>query len=135
MTSTSQSVTLQDPERSRPSLTRSWSYPVLRTYALSLALALGPAFIPSISSFPPRATRGAVTLDKGQTRPGLIYLLKRELGPNGFAFAFTVVGVALLHIWEAMADLSGSGKVVNDTPRDRSHSPSSGSFRVSVENG
>ncbi|EIN13741.1 hypothetical protein PUNSTDRAFT_109923 [Punctularia strigosozonata HHB-11173 SS5] len=55
-----------------------------RTYTLALTLSLGPALVPFI------ARRGTV----GK----LLYVLKRELGPTGFAFSMTaaVSGGALL---------------------------------------
>ena len=60
----------------------------LRTYALSLALSLGPALVPFLTS--PKSRQD------GLTRLGKI--LRRELGVTGFAFAMTtgVVGGAFL---------------------------------------
>ncbi len=81
----------------------------LRTYALSLSLSLGPALIPFVVSAKARA-RGVGSL---------LYVLKRELGIYGFAFAMTVGvggGAALKHVWKvwettsAQAGDAGTGQ-------------------------
>jgi hypothetical protein len=73
----------------------------LRTYAVSLSLSLGPSLLPFIIAL---FRRGKQT--KGRAR-SLEHVLKRELGPNGFAFAITVAvggGAALQRLWEILEE-------------------------------
>lgn len=73
----------------------------LRTYAVSLSLSLGPALLPFIIGL--FSGRRKAT---GQGR-SLKDVLKRELGPNGFAFAITVAvggGAALQRVWQLLED-------------------------------
>ena len=76
----------------------------LRTYVVALSLSLGPSLLPfAISLF---ARRKEST--RNHTR-SLKNVLKRELGPNGFAFAITVAvggGAALQNIWQSLEDSS-----------------------------
>lgn len=82
-----------------PSLSDDPKHPVqiaLRTYALALSLSLGPSLVPFVTTL----LTGTKPLHANY--PALQRLLKRELGYNGFAFAFTVSvggGAALHHIW------------------------------------
>jgi hypothetical protein len=76
----------------------------LRTYAVSLPLSLGPSLLPF-----------ALSLFSGRKRSrirarSLKDVLKRELGPNGFAFAITVAvagGAVLQRIWQHLEDSGG----------------------------
>ncbi|KAF9453821.1 hypothetical protein P691DRAFT_755182 [Macrolepiota fuliginosa MF-IS2] len=71
----------------------------LRTYALALALSLGPSLIPFITAWL-----------GGQKSPrtnllALKRVLRRELGHDGFAFAITLSvggGAALRHFWNTL---------------------------------
>lgn len=77
----------------------------LRTYAVSLALSLGPSLLPFVLAFFSGRKK-----TKGQART-LKHVLKRELGPNGFAFAITVAvggGAALQRVWNVL-DSSDEG--------------------------
>lgn len=72
---------------------------VLRTYSVALSLSLGPSLLPFVVAFFKRGTKA-----KGRAR-SLKYILNRELGPNGFAFAITVAvggGAALQRLWQLM---------------------------------
>lgn len=86
-----------------PSLSDDPKHPVqvaLRTYALALSLSLGPSLVPFVTA-PFTGTKSFHA-----NYPALQRLLKRELGYNGFAFAFTVSvggGVALHHLWNNAA--------------------------------
>lgn len=74
----------------------------LRTYALSLALSLGPALVPFLTS--PKARRD------GTTRLGKI--LRRELGVTGFAFAMTAGvggGAFLRQLFDVLAERDSLG--------------------------
>lgn len=76
----------------------------LRTYALSLPLSLGPSLLPFALSLFSRTKRSRIRVR------GLKDILKRELGPNSFAFAITVAiagGAALHRLWQHLED-SGS---------------------------
>ncbi|KIM85208.1 hypothetical protein PILCRDRAFT_817207 [Piloderma croceum F 1598] len=73
----------------------------LRTYAVSLSLSLGPSLLPFIVA-PFRKEKHT----RGRAR-SLGYVLKRELGPNGFAFAITVAvggGAALQRLWQILEE-------------------------------
>lgn len=73
----------------------------LRTYAVSLSLSLGPALLPFLISLLSGRRKA-----KAQAR-SLTDVLKRELGPNGFAFAITVAvggGAALQRVWQIWED-------------------------------
>lgn len=72
----------------------------LRTYMLSLSLSLGPTLFPFLAS--PRVRAGGIA------RIGSI--LRRELGPTGFACAMTVSvsgGYALARLWESLSAVEG----------------------------
>ncbi|OSX67574.1 hypothetical protein POSPLADRAFT_1064166 [Postia placenta MAD-698-R-SB12] len=85
----------------------------LRTYALSLSLALGPAFLPFAISA--KARRNGLA--------GLKTILKRELGVSGFAFAMTAGvggGTAIRMLWDMLAtsaepDVASENKDTNHT--------------------
>ncbi|KAJ3550742.1 hypothetical protein NM688_g5007 [Phlebia brevispora] len=67
----------------------------LRTYALSLSLSLGPALFSLLASG---------RLRKNGVR-SLLYVLKRDLGASGFAFAMSVGvggGAALKQLWDIL---------------------------------
>ena len=69
----------------------------LRTYALSLALSVGPALLPFLAS--PKARKD------GMSRLGKI--LRRELGVTGFAFAMTAGvggGAFLRQLFDVLAE-------------------------------
>jgi hypothetical protein len=73
----------------------------LRTYAVSLSLSLGPSLLPFIIALfrKEKHTRGRAR--------SLGYVLKRELGLNGFAFAITVAvggGAALQRLWQTLEE-------------------------------
>lgn len=73
----------------------------LRTYAVSLSLSLGPSLLPFIIAFFRREKH-----TRGRAR-SLGYVLKRELGPNGFAFAITIAvggGAALQRLWQILEE-------------------------------
>lgn len=66
----------------------------LRTWALALSLSLGPALLPYVKAL--------VSGQAPRPRRSLGYVLQRELGINGFAFAITVAvggGTALQAFW------------------------------------
>ena len=68
----------------------------LRTYALSLALSLGPSLIPLITDAFYRRKSPRTDLS------ALRHVLRRELGYDGFAFAITLSvggGAVLHHLW------------------------------------
>jgi hypothetical protein len=69
---------------------------ILRTYALSLSLSLGPSLIPFISS------RITSKPSPRTSLPALKHVLRREIGLDGFAFAITVCvggGAAIRQLW------------------------------------
>ncbi|RPD82545.1 hypothetical protein L226DRAFT_607652 [Lentinus tigrinus ALCF2SS1-7] len=78
----------------------------LRTYTLALSLALGPAFLPFLTS--PKA--------RAQGFKRVLHILKREISINAFASAITVGvagGAAIRHIWnmwEERMHETGSGE-------------------------
>lgn len=83
----------------------------LRSYALALTLSLGPALLPFVLSL--------VSGKKGrkQRARSLKYVLVRELGFNGFAFAITAAvggGALLQRVWELLEDV---GTDAEDTSR------------------
>ena len=90
----------------------------LRTYALALSLSLGPALIPFLSPILRRRT----SRSRGdQSGPVLVKLLKRELGVNGFAFAFAVAvagGAVIQRAWHALEEHPDQ-----DPPLSRSDMP------------
>jgi len=71
-----------------------------RTYGLALLLSLGPALLPFVARVVglARAGKGVDCVRLGEVVAGLGRLLRRELGPSGFAFAITtaVAGGSLL---------------------------------------
>jgi hypothetical protein len=73
----------------------------LRTYAVSLSLSLGPSLLPFIVALFRREKH-----TRGRAR-SLGYVLKREFGPSGFAFAITVAvggGAALQSLWQILEE-------------------------------
>ncbi|KZP31344.1 hypothetical protein FIBSPDRAFT_945358 [Athelia psychrophila] len=73
----------------------------LRSYALALTLSLGPSLLPFVLAL--------ISGRKGRARRArsLKYVLARELGLNGFAFAITAAvsgGALLQRVWELLED-------------------------------
>jgi hypothetical protein len=97
-----------------PSLSDDPKHPVqiaLRTYALALSLSLGPALVPFVTAL----LTGTKSVHANY--PALQRLLKRELGYNGFAFAFTVSvggGAALHQFWNNAS--AGTSNPLSLTP-------------------
>ena len=103
-----------------------------RTYGLALLLSLGPALLPFVAKVVSLAKAGK-DIDRvrvGKLVAGLGRLLRRELGPFGFAFAVTaaVAGGSLLqNVFEGLekpvdvslqngdADLGATGGGLNST--------------------
>lgn len=80
----------------------------LRTYAVSLSLSLGPSLLPFILSLVTDRSRAKIRAGR------FLNVLKRELGPNGFAFAITVAvggGAALQRLWQLLEDSSGNDRI------------------------
>ncbi|KAJ3575627.1 hypothetical protein NP233_g962 [Leucocoprinus birnbaumii] len=82
-----------------PSLSDDPTHPgqvALRTYALALALSLGPSLIPFVTALVAGKTSSGTSIS------ALRRVLRRELGHDGFAFAITLSvggGAALHHLW------------------------------------
>lgn len=86
----------------------------LRTYAVSLSLSLGPSLLPFVLGLLSGRNK-----TKARSR-SLTDVLKRELGPNGFAFAITAAvggGAALQRAWQLLEDSSDYGFGVDTNPR------------------
>lgn len=92
----------------------------LRTYTLALALALGPALLPFLTSHRARA--------QGYER--VLRILKREFSLNAFASAITVGvagGAAIRHIWDRWED---TAQVREERGSLQSHSDVLGKVRT-----
>lgn len=88
----------------------------LRTYALSLSLALGPTIIPLLTS-PKFRKNGAERIKR---------ILRRELGMSSFAFAMTVGvsgGAAIRRLWECLLVTDHDKEKGSETEEESERSP------------
>ena len=94
----------------------------LRTYALALSSSLGPALLPFVI-----AVFGGGSRSKGRTK-SLQSVLRKELGPNGFAFAITIAVGGGAALWRFCQFFEESGEDTdNDSSSDMS-GPSSDAY-------
>ena len=102
-------------ERIRAYVTLPTNHPVKvssRTYGLALFLSLGPALLPFVTKTMTlvKAGKDADRMRAAKAVTGLGRLLRRELGPFGFAFAVTTAvagGLSLQNLLENLEKSSG----------------------------